>query len=451
MKTLPDDILPIIEPFRKAFLQKRTWVLAKFLLIGLILLKGGRTICRILRFMGLKAEKKFDKYHKLLNRSRWDLLKASKIALDQIISNIPTDQTVYIAVDEHLERRRGSKISAIGCYRDPVLSTKKCKVKSYGLKWLTVMVLTKFTWSKKIFALPFLTILTKSVEGDLKSNTIHKTPTDWMCQLTIQIRRWLPQRRIVIVTDGGLASSEFGWTSLRLNVNWVTRLQYNARLYDFPEKKQGRGRPSKKGKRLLNPKEIHECSGINWQEMDVKWYGGEEKKINYITFTCMRHTETSAPFPIRVVALKDPKGEFEPITLMGVSKDCSLTAKEMIESFVQRWNQEVTHREVREHLGVETQRQWSDNAIKRCTPVLFTLYTLILLMADKLNSTNELKPLETAWYKKTHVTFSDALTMVRKILWKETNFKLVHNISPPIKNIEINQFSALWDYLAEAV
>ncbi len=451
MRTLPSNILSIIEPFSKVFSQKRTWTLAKFLFVGLILLKGGRTVCRILRFMGLKGEKQFDKYHKLLNRAKWDLKKASRITLDQVVAVIPQEQTIYIAVDEHLERRRGSNITAIGCYRDPVLSTKKCKVKSFGLKWLTVMVLTQFSWSEKIFALPFLTILTRSKESDIISGSAHKTTTDWLCQLTMQIRRWLPQRRVVMITDGGLASSEYGWTCLKQGINWVTRLQCNARLYDFPREKKGRGRPRVRGSRLLSPKEMHKSSEVTWQEMNVKWYGCGEKRINYFTFTCLRHTETTRPFPVRIVCLRDPEGMFEPITLMGVSKDFSLTAKEIIESSVSRWNQEVTHREVREHLGVETQRQWSDNAINRCTPILFTLYTLILLMADRLNFSQALKPIDTAWYKKQHITFSDALTAVRKILWRENDFNLVHKFAPEIKNGQIMDLNPLWEYLAEVI
>lgn len=451
MTALPKDILPVLEPFSKVFSQKRTWILAQFLLFGLVLLKGGRTVCRILRFMGIKGQKKFDKYHKLINRAKWDLKKASSITLNEIIANIPTGETIYIAADEHLERRRGSNITAIGCYRDAVLSTKRCKVKSFGLKWLTVMVLMKFSWSEKTFALPFLTILTRSRESDLKSGNPHKTSTDWMCQLTMQIKRWLPQRRIVITTDGGLASSEYGWTCLRLGIHWVTRLQFNARLYDFAQEKTGRGRPPIRGNRLLSPKEMHENTDVIWQEMTVKWYGIEERRINYLTFTCLRHTETTHPLPVRIVCLRDPKGEFEPITLMGVSKDFSLTAKEMIESSISRWNQEVTHREVREHLGVETQRQWSDNAIKRCTPILFTLYTLILLMANRLNVSQPLKPVEAAWYKKRYVTFSDALIAVRKVLWSKGDFNLVHNLSPPIENGQIKDLGPFWDYMAEVI
>lgn len=448
--TLPQEILAVIQPFSKVFSQKRSWYHAQLLLFGLILLKGGRTVCRILRLLGLKSQKKFDKYHKLLNRSRMNLLQGSKMLLEQAIAQIPEKDTIYIAIDEHLERRRGSQISAIGCYRDPVLSTKRNKVKSFGLKWITVMLLTKFTWSEKIFALPFLTILTKSVQSDRKAGVFHKTVTNWLCQIAILLKRWIPHRRIVMITDGGLASSEFGWTCLRLGMHWVSRLQYNARLYDFPEEtRKKRGRPTKKGRRLFSPREMHQCPDLEWQSMAVKWYGNKDKSIEYVSFTCLRHTDTSAPYPIRVVLLRDPKQEFESISLMGISRDCSLSAKEIVEAFVSRWNQEVTHREVREHLGVETQRQWSDKAISRCTPILFGLYTLVLLISDKL--TSKLVPQQTAWYKKTTVTFSDALTAVRKEFWKHGNFIWERFKDAPNKNSELQEDSALFEYLAEVI
>lgn len=449
MSTLPSDILQILQPFSKIFSNKRSWMLASFLLVPLILAKGGRTVCRLLRFAGLKGERAFDKYHKLLNRANWNMLRGSKILLQAILRGSSAKDTVYIAIDEHLERRRGPKIKAIGCYRDAVLSTSRRKVKSFGLKWMNVAVLKSFSWSKNIFALPFLTVLTRSKESDLRNSKRHKSTTDWMCQIVKQIRRWLGNKRVVIVTDGGLNSVEMALTTLKNGMHWVTRLPCNARLYDFPPVQTGRGRPRVRGAQLEKPSVMLARNNLPWKQEIVRWYGGIRKQIEYVTFTCIRYVDGFPPVPVRIVLLRDPMCQFESMALMGVSCDMSLQAIEMIEQFVGRWNLEVTFREAREHLGIETQRQWSDKAIARTTPILFSLYSLILLIADNLNVQEPVQPVTAAWYLKSNVTFSDTLAMVRKKLWQNSNFNFL-----PVKQTESNNNSnvcwdSIWTYLAE--
>lgn len=449
MTALPSSILQILHPFSQVFSNKRSWALACFLFAPLVLIKGGRTICRVLRFAGLKGERAFDKYHKLLNRANWNMLKASKLLLYAILKSSLTKDTVYIAIDEHLERRRGSKIKAIGCYRDGVLSTKRRKVKCFGLKWMVVSVLQDFSWSKNVFALPFLTILTRSKEGDHRIGKRHKSTTVWMCQIVKQIKRWLGDNRVVIVNDGGLNSIEMALTVLKYGIHWITRLPCNARLYDFPPAQSGRGRRRVRGAQLEKPSLMLARNDLPWKKELVRWYGGIRKQVEYVTFTCIRYVDGFPPVPVRMVLLRDPMQLFKPVALMGVSADMSLQPIEIIEQFVCRWNLEVTFREAREHLGIETQRQWSDKAIARSTPILFSLYSLILLIAENLNLQEPLQPLTTAWYKKNNVTFSDALAKVRKTLWQHGNFSFLPSKCAESKSYINFCWDTLWEYLAE--
>ena len=113
----------------------------------------------------------------------------------------------------------------------------------------------------------------------------------------------------------------------------------------------------------------------------------------------------------------DPESELDPLPLM--STDVTLSAERIIELYIQRWNLEVTFEEVREHLGVETQRQWSDKAIARTTPILMSLYTIVCVIADKLHEQRPIEVAQTAWYEKKDATFSDLLTTIRKMLWRD--------------------------------
>ena len=125
---------------------------------------------------------------------------------------------------------------------------------------------------------------------------------------------------------------------------------------------------------------------------------------------------------IRWVLVQDPKGTLA--TKGFLSTDLSLSALEILSFFVRRWRVEVTFEEVRRHLGVETQRQWSDLAILRTTPCLMGLFSLITLMGDVLASQGRLSVRRSAWYAKEQPTFSDTLASVRLRLWQQVYFSM---------------------------
>ena len=446
MRPLPSSIISILLPFSTIFLKTKVWNKALLLIIGALLCRGGRTVCAALRVLGMNGEERFDKYHRVLSRDKWDLLKGAKVLLGMLVGN--KSEPIIIAIDEHIERRTGRKIKAKGCYRDAVRSSKGFIVRCFGLKWITVMAIKKFSWGGRAFALPFLTVLAPSENANKKAGKKHKTTIDWAIQIIMKIRRWLPERKIIFTGDGGFANAALAWACLKYNVSLVTRLRLDARLFDFPEPQFGPGRRAKKGSRLISPKETFNQQGLKWISTEVQWYGGL-KTIEYLTLTCLWHVVGYEPVPIRLVLLRDPEGKYESIPLM--STDVQLTPEAIIEAFVSRWNQEVTHREVRDYLGVETQRQWSDLAIARTTPVLFALYSLVLLMADAINVLNPLEAENTAWYHKKEVTFSDALKEVRRHLWASRYLKSSREKPEPLEIPTGGELHSLIDQLAAVV
>ena len=139
------------------------------------------------------------------------------------------------------------------------------------------------------------------------------------------------------------------------------------------------------------------------------------------------------PFLSASVLVVDPNGKMDPMPLM--STNPLLTPEQMIELYVDRWGLEVTFEETREHLGIETQRQWSDKAISRSTPILMGLYSLVCLMGNRLDQEKVLKVEETAWYHKKHATFSDMLRAVRMVIWKDNLILRKGKITPSVENI----------------
>jgi len=429
MPSLSPAILSILAPFAILF-SSPVWNNAITLFIGAILCRGKRTVCAALRVMGLSHGANFAKYHHVLNRVDWSLLSASRILLHLLVSIVGEDKPVTLFIDETLERRKGPKIKAKGYYRDSVRSSKKVVVKSSGLKWLTMALSWRFPFSERYFALPFMTVLEPSAKNDKMTKRRHKTTLQWTIQMIIQVGRWLKYTPITLVGDGGFACGELAWVCLKLKISLITRLKMNARLYDFPPVHEPgkRGRKKTKGAKFFSFREMIGMPDLGWKEISVEGYGGKTKRLKYISNTALWGVDGFHPVPIRWVLAVDPERELDPLPLM--STDLDISPEKIIALYIQRWNLEVTFEEVREHLGVETQRQWSDKAIARTTPILMGLYTMVCLICNRLQEERPIEVAQTAWYEKKDATFSDLLKSVRKILWKDNLIFRKHIFEP---------------------
>ena len=166
----------------------------------------------------------------------------------------------------------------------------------------------------------------------------------------------------------------------------ITRLRLDAALYEpAPPRRPGTvGRPRTKGARLPTLAEVLADETTRWQRVTVPgWYGEGERVVEICSATAVWRHAGLPVVPIRWVLLRDPQRRFDPQALL-----CTDPAREplqIVRWFVQRWQVEVTFREVRDHLGVETQRQWSDRAIARTTPCLLGLFSIVTLLAARLD------------------------------------------------------------------
>jgi hypothetical protein len=401
--------------------SRPVWHHAQVLLVGAILCHGARTATAVLRVMGLGQEKQFAKYHRVLSRARWSGLYGSKILVGLLVPLLPAAWPIVIGTDDTLERRRGKKSTAKGCYRDAVRSTAKHVVTCFGLKWVTMMLVVPLPWSPRPWALPFLTALAPSRSAPTRAGTRHKTTLDWTIQMVRVVARWL-RKPWVLVGDGAYACVRLGWACQTHQVTLMTRLRLDARLYapPAPGPPGQRGPKPKKGLRVPTLKSRVDAVTQQGQEIAVSWYGGGQKRLRMMTDVALWHTPGEHPLAIRWVLVVDPTGHVPPGAFLRT--DLTLAPAQIIAWFVLRWNVEVTFEEGRRHLGVETQRQWSEPAITRTTPVLFGLFSLVCVMAYRLTAGAAFGARSTAWYTKEEVTFSDVLAFVRRALWAEKYF-----------------------------
>ena len=398
--------------------SKRAWPLVRVLLAGAILAVGPRTVSAVLRVMGLSQERQFQKYHRVLNRVKWSTLAGSRRLLKMLIEAFVPEGPLIMALDDTIERRRGAKIAAKGIYRDPVRSSHGHFVKASGLRWLCLMLVAPIPWAKRCWALPFCSVLAPSERYYLHRGRCPKKLTDRARQLLLMVRRWVPERPIVVVADSSFAALEL-LDATRRKFCIVTRLRLDAALYDpAPQPSGMRGRPRRKGARQPTLKSVAASEATCWRSVTLsQWYGQGDKAVEIATGNAVWYSSALPTVPLRWVLVRDPQRKLDPQAFL--CTDEAAEPEQILAWFIRRWQIEVTFEEARAHLGMETQRQWSARAIACTTPVILALYSIVTLTARELVPQDSLMTRHAAWYAKDSPTFSDTIALVRRSLWSE--------------------------------
>jgi hypothetical protein len=424
MPTLPPPMIAVLAPFAPLF-SRRVWPHAQVLLAGAILAPAHRTVAAALRVTGLAQVGRFHRYHRVLSHARWSGLTAGCVLLRLLVAAFAPDGPLVFGVDETLERRRGRKIAAKGIYRDAVRSSRSHFVKASGLRWVCLMLLVRVPWADRVWALPCLTALAPSERYDAERGRRHKTLTDWARQLLLVVRRRWPERPLVAVGDSTYAALDFlaACCSRTNPVTVITRLRLDAALYEPapPRRPRQVGRPRRKGKRLPTLAAVAADPTTIWAPVTVgNWYGEGPRVVEIVSRTAVWYHGGLPVVPLRWVLIRDPAGSFDTQALL--CTDLAVAPEQILAWFVQRWQLEVTFEEARRHLGVETQRQWSDLAIGRTTPVLLGLFSLVTLFAQQRFAGPTASIRQAAWYPKARPTFSDALALLRREVWAHQAF-----------------------------
>ena len=310
----PDAIVAVLVPFAKLFTNP-TWRKAQVLVVGAILTPGQRTVTAALRVMGRSDHRDYARYHEVLNRAVWSPRQAARILLMLLLQHLDHgDAPLVFGIDETLERRRGPRIKARGIYRDAVRSSRHQLVRASGLRWISLMWLGHVPWAGRHWALPVLTVLAPSARYHQQQGRRHKKLTDWARQMILQLRRWLPQRPLVLVGDNGYAVLDLlhRCQSLREPVTLIVRLRMDAALYaPAPARQPGQnGRPPLKGARRPSLKTLLDQPQTTWASAAVAWYDGATRTVELTSQTAVWYRSGKPPVPIRWVLIRDPQGSF---------------------------------------------------------------------------------------------------------------------------------------------
>jgi hypothetical protein len=359
-----------------------------------------------------------------LNRAVWSSLEGARLLLVLLVSSLAPAGPLSMGLEDTLERRRGAKIQAKGMYRAAVRSSHSHLVKARGWRWLSLRLLVSSPWAKRVWALPFLTVLAPSARYHQERGQRPKTLTDWARQMFLAVRRWLPERPLVVVTDRRLAVITRLWRVRQRPhpLCGLTRLRLDAALYDPapPRDPRQTGRPRLQGRR--RPTWAHALREADTCRTTVtvrSRYSEDERAVEVTSATGVWSHSGMPPRPIRWVLVRDPQGTFEPQALR--CTELSVDPVPILEWLVLRWRLEVTWQEARAHWGMETPRQWNERAMARTTPALLGLFSIVPLLAGRLAQEHTRPVRQAVWSHQPLPTVADAIAIGRQHLWPSTH------------------------------
>lgn len=418
--SLPTPIIAVLAHFEPLF-RPSTWQSALVLVLGTLLGRGRRTVTAALRVMGYRHDPHWTRFHQVLNRARWSPLAVSHRLLLLIVARLVSPAgPITLVIDEHLERRWGPQITQRGHYRDPVRSSATQAVSSSGLRWLVVAVVVAVPWTTRQWALPFLTILTHAPAVDEHQGRRHKTLAAWTMQVVKLLRLWLPERELLLLGDGSYCVLDLAAGCAAHQVTLITPLHLDALLYaPAPPPSGRRGRPRKVGAVLPKLAQVLVDPSTRWERQTVNWYAQGVREVEWCRGQALWYRGGKVPVPLSWVLVRDPAGRRPARAYLCTNP--AWAGPRIMSTYQGRWTIEVTFEESRAHLGVETQRQWSDRAIARSTPGILGLYSVVALVGQALHPTGQVPIAQAAWYPKAQATFSDVLASVRLHLWEALN------------------------------
>jgi hypothetical protein len=413
MSTIANLEPPLLPLFRPVF-SAATFVRAQLLGVAAILTHGRRTVANLIRTVEVLTEGDSSSYHRVLSLAQWSALSLAAILARFIIQHFWPQGRIRIVGDDTVTEHPGRKVYGKARHRDPVRSSHSYTAWRWGHKWVVLSVLVHFPFAQRPWALPVLVSLYRSKEDNARRGRPHRTPAQLMQRLLRLLLRWFPDRQFIFAGDGGYGGHETARltnrTRHRLAV--VSKFPADANLYEPPPPYLGRYRPRIKGRKMDKPFEV--VAGSERTRLNVAWYGGGRRDVEVVSGTGHWYKAGKGLVFVRWVYVHDLSGTHRDEYFY--STDVTMTPQEIIEEYTGRWNTETTFEEARAYLGLETTRGRCEQTVLRAEPCLLGLYSVVALMYCLLPEQDQEQGV-VDWVGKQTVTFSDAITAVRRWLW----------------------------------
>ena len=379
-----------------------------------ILCTGRRTVANLLRTASPLAKGHRTTYQRVLSSAKWSALRLACQLSRLVLALIPAGQPVILVGDDTVDGHPGRLVYGKARHRDPIRSRHGYTAWRYGHKWVVLAVLIRFPRASRPWALPVLVGLYRSEEDDRKRGRPHRTPARIMTTPLRVMLPWFPDRRFVFVGDGGFGTHEVARFvhRHRAHPSLVGKLHPEANLFEPPPPYSGKGRPPVKGPRRPKPRQA--VAGATFEAEEVAWHGGGRREVGVTSGAGHWYKAGRGLVPIAWVYVKEQAGTHRDEYFF--STDTTMPAVAMLEAHVGRWNLDATSQEALCFPGLESIRGWCRRTVLRGAPCLLGLNMVFALLYMSLPESRRVGRVE--WPGKVGVTFSDALTSVRRRPWR---------------------------------
>jgi hypothetical protein len=413
MASLATDALPVLALFAPAF-SASVFPRAQLLAVAAILCTGRRTVCNLLRIVGHLAQGAPSSYHRVLSGAQWSGLCLAALLARCLVGHFWPAGPIRLVGDDTVSEHRGKQVHGKARHRDPVPSSHSYTAFRYGHKWVALCLLVRFPFATRPWALLVLVALYRSPQDNKARGRPHQTPAQLMQLLLPILLRWFPQRQFLFAGDAGFGSHEMAHFAQRTTgrLTLVSKFHPNANLYEATPLDHGKGRPPQKGAKTPSPHEV--VARSERTRLQVAWYGGGRRNVEVVSGVGHWYKAGVGLVVVRWVYVHDVTGTHRDDYLY--STDGTWTPQAIIEAYTERWNIETTFEELRAYLGLETTRGWCVQTVLRAEPCLFGLYSVVALWYWQLPQEAQAQR-GIDWDGKQGVTFSDAITAVRRWLW----------------------------------
>ncbi len=353
-------------------------------------------------------------FHRFFSRARWCLDEVGHLLLSSLVALVPGP--LRLVLDDTLCTHKGPKVFGLGVHVDPVRSTRRRRLLTFGHVWVVVAVLVPVPFSQRVWALPILFRLYRTQADCQKHGEPHLKKTQLARQMVEMVSRWLPDKPLELVADSAYSCREV-LRNLPQGVVFVGAMRADSTLHR-PRTRKCRsprtGRLLTRDIRLPTPERIARDAKVPWCSMTVTLYG-ESKVLQYKELVARWYRSAGKPL-LKIIIVKVPRGEL-PLRVFFCT-DRTRTALQIIESYACRWAIEVLFRDLKQLLGFSASRARSRLAVLRTAPWVGLCYTLLVLwcMQPGLGTSHVALPIR-PWYRtKRTVSFADILRIAQRTL-----------------------------------
>lgn len=384
------------------------------ILTGWILTQGPRAVTEALVVTDVSSRRHWEAFHRFFSRGAWEPDELGH-AVFLRLQRWSRSETLRLAIDDTIAPKKGPNVFGIGTHVDPVRSTKRHRVFTFGHCWVVLAVVVRLPFSTRTWALPVLFRLYRNLKECQRKKAAYKKKTELAREMLDVVLGWVGTRRIEVAADSAYCNDTVS-NGLPENVVLFGSMRPDAVLTEAPppssSSTRGGGRPRKRGKLLRKPEALAADGRTPWQTTTAFLYG-RVTTVRYKTVVAQWYRATGTRL-LRIIVVECTTGRLG--CRVFFSTDASLDVVTVLETYAGRWGIEIFFREAKQLLGFADSQARKEAAVLRVAPLVGLLYTvLVLWFADGAVRTPQAALPVRPWYlHKRGFSFADILRTARR-------------------------------------